>query len=86
MIDFIVELILDIIGEGVAEGIKNSKIPKIIRIVLLSILCVPLIILCCISSKASLAATGTVGFCITLAIAAVILALWVFGIIKILKK
>lgn len=86
MTDFIIDLIFELIGEGAAEAIKSSKIPKIIRIVILSILCLPIIAICGFGARTAYHSTGVPGLCIVCLIGLFILALWIFGIVKIIRK
>ncbi len=79
------EFLLEFFFEGLADAAENPKIPKIIRYSLFSLLCfipISIGILCCFSSYK---ATGFVGLTVVVIITLFLIALWIYGLMKIRK-
>ncbi len=79
----LLEILLEFFFEGLADASGNPKVPKVIRYILFSFICaIPITVgfLCCFSSYK---ATGFIGMIIVAIITLFLIALWVFGMIKI---
>lgn len=86
MIDFIIELVMEIVGDGLSEVANSRRLPLWARIGAISILCLPLAVLLIYAAVESFLAENTVGTVIPAIIAAFFLIGWLVLLIRILKN
>ena len=80
--DFFVELIMELIGAVWDEAVRDEKLPRIVRTVLILLLFIPVIVLALILAtgwmRGGNAAGGIVGLCVVL--------LFLIGLIVLLRR
>lgn len=84
--DFLIELILDIFGEGVEGALNSSKIPLKAKLVLLSVVC-GLLFFVCAFFGVWFAVNENVAVCVFFTVLALLfLGFWIFGTIRLIKR
>ncbi len=85
IIEFIVEIFAEIIFEGAADAAESSKLPKWIRLIIVSVICAIPITVSTILMINSYIAKDEVGYLIVVTVIEVLLVgLWLFLFCKIL--
>lgn len=80
------EIILEIILEGLASITKNIKFPLIVRLIIASAICGLIIAICILAGISALNATGIWGAIISWVISLGCIVLWIIWCVKILQS
>ena len=84
--DFLIELILDIFGEGVEGALSSSKVPLKAKLVLLSVVCDLLFAVCAFFSVWFIIKTNVAVSVFFILLALLFVGFWIFGTIRLIKR
>ncbi|MBR6107952.1 MAG: hypothetical protein IKQ39_08090 [Oscillospiraceae bacterium] len=84
--DFLVEFIMELLGEIMGEAIGSPRVPKVIRSVLICLLCVPLTILFLILLAGEIRDRNTAGSIFTALVIVIMTAMAVALLRRVWKR
>lgn len=84
--DFLIELILDIFGEGIEGALNSSKVPLKAKLILLSVVCGLLFAVCAFFGVWFVIKTNVAVSVIFILLALLFVGFWIFGTVRLIKR